>query len=103
MSTADMVMIGLAILILAFAFWPRSTSGQFVAPAMPIQHAPQPITPSSAYSAFKQVVEADGGRKVVEAASNAHARREAEFFAEALATFSRQTSQVNPTPPPSGA
>ena len=97
---SPIVMIALGILACVILY--RVAQAMSRPGAKPVQSmfspmAPGPPSAAGAYSAFKQVVELDGGRKVVEAASDAHARREAEFLAGALATF-----QQRPTPPPGG-
>lgn len=106
MSPIVMIALGiLACVILYRVAQALSRPGARPAATIFSLSAPSAPTAAGAYSAFKHVVELDGGRKVVEAASEAHARREAEFLAGALATFQqRPVTPIapNPTPPPQG-
>lgn len=97
MSTADMVMIGLAILILAFAFWPRSQAGHFVAPTIPIPHAaPPPAPPASPFDSLRDYYQHNGGRIVMARLADQHADDVAEFCLKAL----KRGNASIPTPPP---
>ena len=62
----------------------------------------QPPNAAGAYSALKEIVGHNAGRKVVEALSEAAAHREARQVAEDLAIFqSRSASPLPPTVPTS--